>query len=86
MPRPIQAFIGLMLFSAVTHLLILAIYFIKTHDDTPLNFFSIIGLDLFFPEIVTSRFSSLFSVITTVVVYSFLYLLFTNKNHHKNNF
>lgn len=77
-PKSIQALIALMFFSALLHMLILAVYFVMTHDSVPLNFFSIIGLSLFFPELATSQFSSLASVLLTVGIYCSFYYYFSH--------
>lgn len=77
-PKSIQALIALMLFSALLHMLILAVYFFMTRDSVPLNFFSIIGLDLFFPTSLTSPFSSLASVLVTLGIYCSFYYYFSH--------
>ena len=53
--------------------------FFTTKDTVALNFFSIVGLNLFFPNIATSRFADLYSVITIIVLYLLLLVLF----HHR---
>lgn len=78
--RFMKAFIGLMLLSAVLHLIVLAVYFLKTKDSIPLNFFSIIGANLFFPALVTSPFAPLYSFITSIVLYIVIFLFFTHEN------
>jgi uncharacterized membrane protein len=78
--RPVRAFILLMLTSAVIHLVTLAIYFVQTHDSIPLNFFSIVGFDLFFPSLVTSPFATIYSLVATISIYSILFFFFTHEN------
>lgn len=82
MSRFINAFIGLMLLSAALHLTTLAVYYIKTGDEDPLNFFSIIGFNLFFPQLITSQFAPLYSFIATVSLYLIVFFFFTHENRH----
>lgn len=82
-PQYIQAFIKLMFFSAGIHLVILAIYFLQTGDSAPLNFFRIIGLDLFYPDFVASKTSGYVSVITTVGIYLCMYFFFAKQKTNK---
>jgi hypothetical protein len=79
--RIVRAFVLLMLTSAVIHLTTLAIYYLQTRDGVPLNFFSIVGFNLFFPTLVTSPYASLYSFVATLTTYSILFFFFTNKNH-----
>jgi predicted membrane protein len=74
------ATVKLMLFSAVLHLSVLAFYFLKTNDLVPLNFYSIVGLNLFFPSFVSSSYSSVLSFVTIVA----LYLFFLYHSAHEN--
>ena len=78
--RPIKAFILLMLTSAVIHLVTLAVYFVQTHDAVPLNFFSIVGFNLFFPSLVMSPFANMYSLVATLSIYSILFFFFTHEN------
>ena len=75
--RYLEAFVKLMIFSSVLHLSVIAVYFYKTHDALPLNFFSIVGLDLLFPSLVTSSFATIYSIGTIVVLYTIVLLFFT---------
>jgi predicted membrane protein len=82
-PKYINAFVKLMIFSAVLHLAVLAVlavYFLKTGDGVPLNFFSIVGLSLFFPVLVTSPFAGLYSTGAVVFSYTALYFFFSNES------
>lgn len=76
--RFVHALVFLMFFSAVIHMVVLALHFIMTKDYTPFNFFRIIGLDLFYPNFVSS--SGLLSVITIISIYVFSYKYLTKKN------
>lgn len=78
--RVIKAFVGLMLLSAIIHLTTLAIYYTKTGDGDPLNFFSIIGFNLFFPQLITSHFAPLYSVAATASLYLIIFFFFTHEN------
>ena len=76
----LQAFMKLMLVSAIVHLVVLAFYYMKTQDAVPLNFFSIVGLDLFFPALVTSEYAGVFSIVATVGIYVVLFIFFVHEN------
>lgn len=79
-PKYINAFVKLMIFSAVLHLTTLAVYFLKTGDGVPLNFFSVVGLNLFFPFLVTSPFAGIYSTAAIVSLYTILYFFFSNES------
>lgn len=76
----LQAFIKLMLVSAVIHLVVLAIYFGLTQDSVPLSFYSIVGLNLFFPYLVTGPFANFYSILTIVIVYCIILFFFNHEN------
>ena len=78
--RPVRAFVLLMLTSAVIHLTTLAVYFVQTHDEVPLNFFSIVGFNLFFPSLVTMPYAQAYSFVTTLTLYLILFFFFV-RNH-----
>lgn len=78
--RYLRAFFKLMILSAVLHLIILACYFVITHDPVPLNIFSIIGANLFFPALVLNEHANLYSFIVTMLVYIVIFLFFTHEN------
>ena len=78
--RFLRACVLLMLTSAVLHLLTLAVYFIMTHNGVPLNFFSIIGFDLFWPTLVHSPFAAVYSYSATIGLFLVLYFFFTHEN------
>lgn len=76
-----QALLLLMLISAIIHMVVLGIYFIFTLDYSPFNFFRIIGLNLFYPEFVSSPYSASFSIFSIICIYFFSYLFLTNKQN-----
>jgi len=73
--KPVQALKYLILFSATTHLLILALFAIINSDYVLLNYFNILDLDFFFPSIIEGVTSQLLSVATMAALYLFFYLL-----------
>lgn len=75
----IQALKKLILFSASTHLVILAIYAITNNDLQILNYFNIIDIDLFFPEIVNTYLYQALAVIIPTGIYVF-FLIKRDKN------
>jgi hypothetical protein len=80
LPTYLQAVMLFMLLSAILHLGVLAVYFFTTHDSVPLNFFSIIGLDLFSSSFVTSPLAPLYSSVTTLLLYCGIFYYV----HHEN--
>lgn len=68
-----------MLISAALHVCILVIYFVRTLDYSSLNFFEIIGLNLFYPAFVSSILGSYLSVIVTLGIYFLVYIFATPK-------
>ncbi len=71
----INALKGLMLFSAILHMFLLIVYSIINLNMIELNFFSIVNLDLFFPNIINGSFSQIFSIITMLVIYCTFYFI-----------
>ena len=57
-----KAFKWLVLLSACTHLVLLFISFLRTQDITLINYFDIIDLDLFVPNIENGVVSQIFSI------------------------
>lgn len=66
-----------MFISAVLHMCLLLLYFFITKDSTPLNFFSIIGLNLFYPEFVSSNLGQLLSYVVSIFLYIIGYAYLT---------
>jgi|GEM_PF-751963 hypothetical protein len=78
--RYIKALTGLVLLSASIHIVILVIYSIINLDIRYLNYFNIIDVDLFLPEIADGPLSQILSIITIVVVFIVIYAGLTKKN------
>lgn len=79
--RPLQALVLLMLLSAFLHMVVLALHFLITLDYTPFNFFSIIGLNIFYPNFVASPLSGYLSVVVVISIYFlFLFILRNRKD------
>ncbi len=76
----LRAFI---LFSAITHLFFLFIYSIFKKDISLINFFDIVDLDLFFPEISKGTLSQILSFITIIVVFFVIHIFFSYKKSCK---
>lgn len=81
--RPVKAFVLLMIVSSIIHLTVLAVYFVQTHDMVPLNFFSIVGLNLFFPSLITIPYALVYSFVTTLTLYLILFFFFAH--NHRND-
>ena len=76
--RFLQALIYLMFISAALHMCILFVYIILSKDATPANFFSIIGLNLFYPAFVASSLGYFLSYVVSGAIYIAGYLFLTN--------
>lgn len=79
-PRFIRALILLMFLSAVIHVVVLVMYFVKTGDVSPFNFFSIVGAHLFFPILVSSHLATLVSFVVAASLYAIIFFFFTHEN------
>lgn len=77
--RFIDALIKFILFSAFLHLLLLLIFLVFTHDFTGVNYFNIIGLNLFFPNIGQGFASQIFSLLTMAVTYGLIFFIINKK-------
>lgn len=73
-----KAFKWLVLLSACTHLVLLFLSFLQTQDITLINYFNIIDLDLFIPNIENGIVSQIFSLGIIVILYFLLY------EHYRN--
>lgn len=69
-----KAFKWLVLLSACTHLILLFISFLQTQDVTLINYFNIIDLDLFIPNIENGIVSQIFSLWIILLLYIFLFM------------
>jgi len=65
----INALFLLMLFSAIVHMIILFFKAIKSLDIYVLNYFNILDIDLFYPNIFNSFLGNVFSLIFMIVIY-----------------
>ena len=81
--RFIQAVLKLMLLSAVIHVAILVFDFLVSHQTNNLSFFSIVGVDLFYPNFVVSSFGQMVSYGTVIILFIIIYFFFT-KSSTKN--
>lgn len=77
--RLINALEKLILVSAVFHLILLSIYSIINLDFMVLNYFNLIDLDLFFPEILNGFMSNFYSILTIFIIFLIIYFKFTRK-------
>ena len=66
---------NLVLFSGVVHMIIVTIYSIINTEIRRFNFFDIIDLDLFFPNIVTGATSQLLSVCIGILIVTIFYFM-----------
>lgn len=73
----INALFVLMFFSAAVHMLVLSCLAVASGSLYALNYFNILDLDLFYPDIFNSFYGNIFSIVFVVAVY--LIILKTNK-------
>ena len=66
---------NVMLFSAIVHMIMITIYSIVKLNTVKFNFFDILDLDLFFPNIIKGNLSQVFSIIAFVIVYCIFYFI-----------
>lgn len=76
----VVSFVKLMILSAILHLIILAIDTIKNKTLKPLNFFTIIGMDNFFPKIANGWISTGISLILVIFLYSLFLIIEIKKD------
>ena len=76
----ILALKNVMLFSAIIHMIMIAIYSIVKLNTVKFNFFDILDLDLFFPNMIKGNLSQIFSIIAFVIVYCIFYFINKEKN------
>ncbi|MDP3881457.1 MAG: hypothetical protein Q8Q31_01105 [Nanoarchaeota archaeon] len=67
--RYLETLFRLMLLSAIVHVTLLIIYSMKIKDLSPLNYISILEIDLFFPSIVQNASGAWAGWILLIVLY-----------------
>jgi hypothetical protein len=77
--RFLDAFLKLILFSGILHLVIVVIAGLRQGSLRPLNYFSIIGLDQIFPRLNVSFFSHVLALSTALIIYTIILFYFRNK-------
>ncbi len=65
----LNALFVLMLFSAIVHILIIFYLALTSGDLYVVNYFNILDLDLFYPDIFNSFIGNIFSVLFLIVAY-----------------
>jgi hypothetical protein len=68
-----------MLFSAVVHMIMIGIYSFAKLNTVKFNFFDILDLDLFFPQMIHGNISQISSVATFCTLYVLIVLGITLK-------
>jgi phosphatidylserine synthase len=71
----VRSFVRLMVLSAIIHIAVLFVDTIKNKTLKPLNFFSIIGMDNFFPKITNGWISTLISLVLMALLYSLFLII-----------
>jgi len=75
----LNALFLLMLFSAIVHMLIIFYFAVISNNLYILNYFNILDLDLFFPDVFNSVSGNVFSVLFVLTIY--LIILRVNKTN-----
>ena len=78
--RWLDAFLKLLLISAVIHFSIMVLALLINQNTLLLNFFDIIDLDLFLPGIINGTTNQILSAIVIIFLYIIIYLFFTKKS------
>lgn len=78
--RYLDALLKLILLSAIVHLVLLAILVFINKDITILNYFNVIDLDLFFPNIAHGILSQVLSAAAMAVLYLILFRFCTKRS------
>ena len=78
--RFLDAFLKFLLFSAILHFLVLVVTSIITLDIGFLNYFDIVGINLFIPGIGSGMISQIFSLSLILILYALIFFLYTKKN------
>ena len=78
--RFLDAFLKLMFVSAAIHLVVLIYAGLSHLDVAALNYFSIVGLDLLFPDISKGLMSQVFSLLIIALTYISIFLFGTKKS------
>lgn len=71
--RYLDALLKLMLLSAVIHMTVLAVYFVLYLDLSRFNFFKIVALDLFYPQLVTTHLTNIYSLGTMFILWAMFF-------------
>jgi len=69
----LNALFILMFFSAVIHMAIISFWLLLTRDVYIFNYFNILDLDLFFPNMLNSVWGNLFSLVFMVSFYLIIF-------------
>lgn len=77
--RFLDVLIKFILFSAVLHITLLLIFFVISHDLTVVNYYQIIGLNLFFPQIGQGAVSQVLSILTMILFYGLIFVFARRK-------
>lgn len=78
--RYLDSFLKLLLVSAIIHFTLLVGYSIIHLELTPLNYFHILAIDLFFPSIMSVKYINYISAIPVIIIYVLAYIYFTGNN------
>jgi hypothetical protein len=78
--RLLDALLKLMLVSAGLHVVVVVFFALIKNNIRVLNYFSIIGLDLFIPDLSTGFVSHIIAILITLVLYLVILFFFTEKN------
>lgn len=81
--RYLDALLKLVLFSAITHIIILVYKSVSTLDPVIMNYFNILDLELFFQGIENGALSQVLSAVVMLGIYVTIFFLFTRKGDTK---
>jgi hypothetical protein len=81
----VDALVKALLISAIVHFIFLLAYAFMHQDASVLHFFSIIGIDRFFPEITTEPWTIEAATLMFILLYVWIFYKDSNlKAHYRN--
>ena len=77
--RYLDALLKFILLTAIMHVVLLIIFSIVTLNVVPLNYFNILDLDSFFPNVIEGTLSQVLSVVVMVALYLAIFSFYTKR-------
>jgi len=75
----LKSLASLMLLSASIHMVILFVYAFQTQDLKILNYFNILDIDFYFPQIIIMPYTDIISILIMVAITSGFFLYYRSR-------